>query len=108
MQWPSFFDEKLLTNYGQGRSVPISRTYGFLWLFIAGVPWAGLAACMLAWCGSHRELRARDWCFRIGSGIAAAYLANVLYDHFPSVFLPLYHGMTAQSPISNPIPISAD
>src|SRR5262245_41622273 len=37
MQWPSFFEGRLLTDAGKGEFVPISRTYGFIWLFIAGV-----------------------------------------------------------------------
>ena len=41
MQWPSFFEGKLMTDAPKGRFEPIPRTYGFLWLFIAGVPWAG-------------------------------------------------------------------
>lgn len=51
MQWSSFFEGRLQTNYSKGEFLPISPAYGFLWLFIAGVPWAGLGACLLAWCG---------------------------------------------------------
>lgn len=40
MQWPSFFEGHLQLNTVQGRFAPIPRTYGFIWLFIAGVPWA--------------------------------------------------------------------
>ncbi|NLF56011.1 MAG: hypothetical protein GX580_00055, partial [Candidatus Hydrogenedens sp.] len=42
MQWSSFFDGKLTLNAAEGVFVPISPAYGFLWLFIAGVPWAGI------------------------------------------------------------------
>jgi hypothetical protein len=48
MQWPSFFDGHLQTNTARGEFAPIGRAYGFLWLFIAGVPWAGIGACLLA------------------------------------------------------------
>ena len=41
MQWPSFFRGELMTNAPAGKFVPISRVYGFVWLFIAGVAWAG-------------------------------------------------------------------
>src|SRR5437867_2575430 len=71
MQWPSFFLGHLQTNASKGEFVPISRAFGFLWLFIAGMPWAGLGACMLAWCGSKQPLRAQDWCLRIAAGIVA-------------------------------------
>jgi hypothetical protein len=96
MQWSSFFEGKLLTNYGQGEFVPISRAYGFLWLFIAGMPWAGLGACMLAWCGAKRPARITGWTLRIACGVGAAYLSGVLFDHFPEVFLPLYKTLKTQ------------
>lgn len=90
MQWPSFFEGKLQTDYAKGEFVPISRAYGFLWLFIAGVPWAGLGACLLAWCGSLRETRACHWMLRLGCGLGGAALARYLYDRYPQYFLPLY------------------
>ena len=90
MQWPSFFDGRLDTNVEKGEWIPISPRYGFLWLFIAGVPWAGLGACALAWCGSLRQTRAWHWVLRIGLGIGAAYLARYLYDKYPAYFLPMY------------------
>lgn len=96
MQWPSFFRGELLINAPAGISVPISRNYGFLWLFLAGVPWAGLGACMLAWCGSERPLRVKDWGFRIGCGIGAAWLAVFLFNQFPEIFLPLYKTLRVQ------------
>jgi hypothetical protein len=95
MQWPSFFEGKLLTNYGKGEFVPISRAYGFLWLFIAGVPWAGLGACLLAWCGAGRPLRFWEWALRIGCGFAASWLlGDFLFNRFPDVFLPLHSALT--------------
>ncbi len=96
MQWPSFFRGELLIDAQAGKFVPISRGYGFLWLFIAGVPWAGIGACMLAWCGSARPLRARDWLLRIGCGIGAAYAALQLFHAYPEIFLPFYKTMQAQ------------
>jgi hypothetical protein len=90
MQWPTFFEGHLQTNTGKGEWVPISRGYGYLWMFIAGMPWAGLGACALAWCGSLRETRVWHWGFRIFCGIGAAVFARYLYDSYPSFFLPLY------------------
>lgn len=90
MQWPSFFEGKMLTNYGAGESVPISRWYGFLWLFIAGVPWAGISACLLAWCGSLHTTRLGHWLIRLACGIGAAYLARWLFYAYPQYFLPMY------------------
>lgn len=90
MQWPSFFEGKLQTDATRGEFVPISRTYGFLWLFIAGMPWAGLGACLLAWCGSLREMRAWQWALRIACGVGGAALARYLFDTYPEHFLPLY------------------
>ena len=104
MQWPSFFDGHLQTNTPQGRFVPIPRVYGFVWLFIAGVPWAGLGACMLAWCGSYRRTQLRHWGIRLACGLGVACLARVLFDAFPGMFLPLYESMKAQyaDPQTNP------
>lgn len=96
MQWPSFFEEKLMTNAGQNQFVPISRGYGFLWLFIAGMPWAGIGACALAWCGSLRETRICHWLLRIGCGVGVSLLGRALFDYFPQYFLPLYDSMSAQ------------
>jgi len=96
MQWPSFFRGELMTNAPSGEFVPISRVYGFVWLFIAGVAWAGIGACMLAWCGSARRTNAWQWALRIACGIGAAILARILFDSFPEVFLPFYKTMKAQ------------
>jgi hypothetical protein len=90
MQWHHFFDGRLSTNYPKGEYVPIHRAYGFLWFFIAGTAWAGLPACMLAWCGSRRPAHAWQWTLRIACGLAGAYLAYLLFTRFPEVFLPLY------------------
>lgn len=93
MQWPHFFEGKLLTNAARGEFVPISRGYGFLWLFIAGVPWAGIGACLLAWCGASRETRAWHWALRIACGLGGAALARHLFDTYPQFFLPLYDSL---------------
>lgn len=93
MQWASFFEGKLQTNYAAGEYVPISRVYGFLWLFIAGVPWAGIGACLLAWCGSLRETRVWHWALRIACGFGGALLLWYLFHEHPGWFLPLYDSM---------------
>lgn len=96
MQWPSFFEGRLQLNTPEGKFVPISSGYGFLWLFIAGVPWAGLGACLLAWCGSRPPLRAKDWVLRFAFGIGVAICARILFDKLPEVFLPLYDNLRPQ------------
>lgn len=90
MQWPSFFEGKLLTNYSKGEFIPIPRYYGFIWLFIAGVPWAGLGACFTAWCYSERPIDSKKWVIRIASAILGGVIAHILFTSFPSIFLPLY------------------
>lgn len=96
MQWPSFFDGHLQTNTAQGRFVPISRWYGFVWLFIAGMPWAGLGACLLAWSAPQRPLLTRDWVLRIACGLGGALLARLFFEHSPEVCLPLYKSLHLQ------------
>jgi hypothetical protein len=92
MQWPRFF-EGHIQMIENGGFLPISRSYGFLWMFIAGVPWAGLGACLLAWCGSLAETRIWHWIFRIACGAALAALGRWLIDTYPQDFLPLYHSL---------------
>jgi hypothetical protein len=96
MQWPSFFDGRLMTDAGRGRFVPIPRAYGFLWLFVAGVPWAGLGACLLAWCGPLRETRLGHWALRVACGLGGALLARHLFAAHPDAFLPLYDSLEAR------------
>ena len=96
MQWPHFFSGHLATNYSKGEYVPIARTYGFIWFFIAGTAWAGLPACLLAWCGSGRSLRAWEWSLRLACGFGTAYLAWRVFTAYPSVFLPLYDSIQAK------------
>jgi len=96
MQWPSFFDGHLQTNTAKGEFVPISRACGFLWLFIAGVPWAGIGACVLAWCASARPLRVQDWIVRLTCALGAAFLARLLFENLPAVFLPLHQSLASQ------------
>ena len=96
MQWPSFFEGHLQTDAAKGEYAPISRSYGFVWLFIAGVPWAGIGACLLAWCASGRSLRVRDWCLRLGCAFGVAWLARILFENFPGVFLPLYQNLSPE------------
>jgi hypothetical protein len=96
MQWPHFFDGKLMTDAGKGAFVPIPRAYGFLWMFLAGVPWAGLGACLLAWSGSLRPTRPCHWALRIAFGIGGALLARYLFSAYPRAFLPLYDSLEAR------------
>jgi hypothetical protein len=96
MQWPSFFEGKMQTNAGLGEFVPISRSYGFLWLFIAGMPWAGIGACLLAACGPIRSTRLWHWVLRIGCGIGGGLLGYYLFYRYPQYFLPLYESLESR------------
>ena len=104
MQWPSFFEGRIQLDTPHGKFAPIDKSYGFLWLFIAGVPWAGIGACALAWCGSLRETRVWHWAIRIACGVGAATLARRYFDAHQDLFLPLYHSLQAQyhQPRANP------
>jgi hypothetical protein len=84
--------------------VPISRGYGFLWQFLSGVPWAGLGACLVAWCGARRETRVWHWMLRIACGLGVGAAARALFDHYPQCFLPLYSSLESryQDPVANP------
>jgi hypothetical protein len=96
MQWPSFFMGHLQTNSPKGEFVPIPRVYGFVWLFIAGVPWAGLGACLLAWCNVRDPGRLRVWILRAAWALAMAWLARAAFRRWPEIFLPLYSSLKAR------------
>jgi hypothetical protein len=96
MQWPAFFEGKIVTNSDKDAFLPISRSYGFLWMFIAGVPWAGLGACALAWCGSQRETRIWHWILRIACGVGVAAGLRWLIQTYPQHFLPLYDSLESR------------
>jgi hypothetical protein len=104
MQWPHFFVGQLSTNWDKQEFVPISSGYGFLWQFLSGVPWAGLGACLVAWCGARRETRVWHWMLRIACGLGVGAAARALFDHYPQCFLPLYSSLESryQDPVANP------
>lgn len=91
MQWPAFWDNRIYIDYSKDSYTYIDRSYGYIWLFIAGVPWAGLGACMMAWCAEGRRTPPWLWLVRLGFGLGMCYLLSVvLYGRYPNVFLPLY------------------
>lgn len=97
MQWPAFWDNRIYIDYSTGTYTYIDRWYGYVWLFIAGVPWAGLGACMIAWCASGRRMAPWLWLVRLAFGLGMCYLLSVvLYDRYPEVFLPLYDSLREQ------------
>jgi hypothetical protein len=93
MQWPGFFEGRMYTNYGKNEFVPIPRVHGFIWMFVAGTKWAGLGACLVAWCGSLRETRIWHWAIRIACGFGGAIFASYLYKAAPQNFLPLFDSL---------------
>ena len=96
MQWPSFFEGRLQTDSPHGGFVPIAREYGFLWMFIAGVPWAGIGACLLAWCASGSKVSMKGWVARLACAFGCAYVGSQLVRLFPELFLPMYKTMGAR------------
>ncbi|MFO0946954.1 MAG: hypothetical protein U1D30_13575 [Planctomycetota bacterium] len=87
------FEGKLYTNYAAGQFVPIDRSYGYLWLFLAGMPWAGIGSCLLAWCGSKKRMTTWQWFARIACGILGGVLAALAFRWLPQWFLPLYDSL---------------
>jgi hypothetical protein len=98
MQWPNFFEGKLYFDRNAGTYVPIAHLYGFIWLFIAGVPWAALGAVALSWCGSKTRIGALGWMVRILFGIGGFLIASYLFQTFPRIFLPLYDQINYRAP----------
>ena len=96
MQWANFFEGKLYTNYGAQEFVPISKSYGAVWYFIAGFKWAALGACLLAWCGSLPETRLSHWVIRLSCAFGMATLFYATYRALPQFTLPLYDSLAGQ------------
>ena len=96
IQWSTFFEGRLQLNTPAQEFAPIPRVYGFVWLFIAGMPWAGIGACMLAWCGSLRKMSLGHWLLRIGCGIGGILIARWVFSDFPQYVLPLYDALEAK------------
>ncbi len=97
MQWPSFFDNRLFLDSSKNDFVYIPRIYGFVWMFLAGVPWAGLGACGIALCSPSRRVAPWVWILRIACAIGTAWLlSEYLYPRYPHVFLPLYDTLNEQ------------
>jgi len=92
-QWSNFFAGELQTSTDPYQSVPIAPIYGFVWLFIAGMPWAGIGACLLAWTGAEKPLAAWQWSVRLFCAFGGAYFASWLFETYPQWFLPLYDTM---------------
>jgi len=99
-QWHHAFEGRLYTDYGAGEFVAISPVYGHVWLFIAGAPWAGLGACLLAWCGEKPAktwwTQGGLWILRLGCAVLGGYLALQAFKWLPQVFLPLHDSLSAQ------------
>lgn len=92
-QWSNFFAGELQTSTDPYASVPIAPIHGFVWLFIAGMPWAGIGACLLAWSGAEKPLAAWQWSVRLFCAFGGAYFASWLFETYPQWFLPLYDTM---------------
>ena len=95
-QWSTFYVGELQTNAATGEFVPISPVYGFVWVFIAGVPWAGLGACLLAWCRSGSRTRIWEWGLRLACGFGMAWIAARLFQQHREYFLPLYDSIASR------------
>ncbi|MCC6794387.1 MAG: hypothetical protein IT366_04655 [Candidatus Hydrogenedentes bacterium] len=97
-QWWTLYEGRLQTNASKNEFVDIAPIYGYAWVFLSAVPWAGIGACMLAWCGDAARpnngkewlLWIAKWILRIGSGYVGARLALYLFAEYPNVFLPIY------------------
>jgi hypothetical protein len=92
-QWSNFFAGELQTSTDPYESVPIVPIHGFVWLFIAGMPWAGIGACLLAWSGAEKPLAAWQWSVRLFCAFGGAFFASWLFATYPQWFLPLYSTM---------------
>ncbi|HMF31000.1 MAG TPA: hypothetical protein VKK79_06280 [Candidatus Lokiarchaeia archaeon] len=90
MQWPAWVRGVFYLNISAGTSLPINPAYGYLWTFIAAVPWAGMGAVLLAWTASQQPITPKLWVIRIACGVGGGVIASLLFKGLPQVFLPYY------------------
>ncbi len=90
MQWPAWVGGKFYTDYTSGAYIDINPAIGLTWVFIAGVHWVGFGVEFLAWTGSKKSLKPKDWAIRISFGVIGATIGYLLFIALPQVFLPNY------------------
>nr|MDO8115091.1 hypothetical protein [Candidatus Sigynarchaeota archaeon] len=81
-------------NWVQGHfnyaSLPIEPAMGYIWWFVAAVPWGGTGAVFLAWTRDGAKMTPRLWMLRVLFGSIGFLVALVLFFALPSWFLPYY------------------
>jgi len=75
---------------GTDITTSINPIIGYLWLFQCGLAWGGTAGVFMAWCGSKKPPKKKDWGFRILFGIAGALIGYLITVIFPGLINPLY------------------
>ncbi|MBD3353563.1 MAG: hypothetical protein GF364_18915 [Candidatus Lokiarchaeota archaeon] len=80
-------------DYDYNYVVSIHPLIGYFWLFIAGSGWAGMGSALLAWTGSKKQIKKKDWILRLSMGFGSGLLAYILFKTFPGMFLPLYDSL---------------
>ena len=91
MQWPSWSLGNFQLSFNPAVIDSVNPFYGYIWTFVAAVPWSGMGAVLLAWAGSRIPLKTKDWILRICFGVVGYLIAIGLFYLFPQVFLPLYN-----------------
>nr|MDO8111689.1 hypothetical protein [Candidatus Sigynarchaeota archaeon] len=73
-----------------GPALSIDPAIGYIWWFIAAVPWTGTGALLLGWSGAKKRYSWRAWVLRIGLGIGGLFAALGFREIFPQLVLPNY------------------
>jgi hypothetical protein len=64
---------------------------GYVWWFIAALPWAGTCALLVGWAGAQRRYTWKEWLLRIAMGAGGLFGALGFRFAFPQLVLPNYH-----------------
>src|SRR5271157_342002 len=70
--------------------VPLDPAIGYIWWFVAAVPWAGTGAILLGWTASRHRCTITDWLLRIALGTAGLFIGLAIWAFAPQIILPDY------------------
>jgi hypothetical protein len=71
-------------------AISIDPSVGYMWWFIAAMPWAGIGAILVGWAGAKKRYSPVMWVLRISMGVAGTFVALLIRELAPQLVLPNY------------------
>lgn len=81
---------ELLYNTDPNMVMEVSMAWGLFYVFWLGFHWAGTGSLLLAWTGSKRPIKPKDWIYRFLSMALGALAFFGMLSIFPQIMLPKY------------------